>query len=133
MQDPDDPEALVASDDALFRWDGTFVDSPSLRGDWRVVGWVGGIEGFDPANPGDTRHAWLKSVSLGADGKTDSGRLFWIDDTLMDLDRGHALTMTLKTIEGTEYLFVEAGGFPGPDPRYGAAAWKTPLMVMKRR
>jgi hypothetical protein len=46
----------------------------------------------------------------------------------MDLNRYQALKMTPKTIGGSEYLFIEAGGFSDKNP----AGWKSPLIVMKR-
>jgi hypothetical protein len=47
---------------------------------------------------------------------------------LIDIDRSQALKITPKTIGGTDYLFIEAGGFAPKKP----AAWQSPLMVMKR-
>ena len=48
---------------------------------------------------------------------------------LMDLSRYQALRMTLKPIGGTDYLFVEAGGFSDKNP----VEWQSPLIVMKRK
>jgi hypothetical protein len=36
--------------------------------------------------------------------------------------------MTLKSLGGTDYLFIEAGGFSANNP----VGWKTPLYVMTR-
>ena len=36
--------------------------------------------------------------------------------------------MNVKTIGGSDYLFIEAGGFSDKNP----AGWKCPLVVMKR-
>lgn len=46
----------------------------------------------------------------------------------MDLDRYPALKMVLKTIDGNDGLFTEAGGFSNRNP----PDWKPPLHVMKR-
>ena len=56
--------------------------------------------------------------------------MFWIwsGDTLMDLARNQALKMTLKTIEGGEVLFVEAGGFGTRNK----PAWKLNLYALQR-
>jgi len=36
--------------------------------------------------------------------------------------------MTVKRTDGSDYLFIEAGGFSTRDP----AAWRSPLYVMKQ-
>lgn len=71
--------------------------------------------------PADAKRAPIKAVTFKGGGLTDSG-------TLMDLDRYQALKMTVKTIGGTEFLFIEAGGFSDKNP----AGWESPLIVMKR-
>ncbi len=60
----------------------------------------------------------------------------WSGDTLMDLKRDYrgsaayeALKMVVKSIDGTDTLFVEAGGFSTKHP----AGWQSPWVVMKRR
>jgi len=52
----------------------------------------------------------------------------WTGDILMNLHNNQALKMTPKTIDGTEYLFIESGG---SHPRK-SHEWKCPLYVMKR-
>jgi hypothetical protein len=52
----------------------------------------------------------------------------------MELPRGskskpQALEMTVKKINGSEYLFVEVGGFNSRNP----VGWKSPYYVMKRK
>ena len=56
--------------------------------------------------------------------------IFWIwsGDTLMDLARNQALKMTLKTIDGSEILFIVAGGF-GTRNKPG---WKPNLYALQR-
>jgi len=46
----------------------------------------------------------------------------------MDLGRYQALKMMLKKIDGSDYLFIEAGGFSTNNP----VGWQPPLYVMKR-
>ncbi|MGB2820063.1 MAG: hypothetical protein WBF17_03720, partial [Phycisphaerae bacterium] len=53
----------------------------------------------------------------------------WSGDTLMDLERNQALKMTVKTVGGSDYLFIEAGGFSARNPK----GWQPPLYVMKRQ
>lgn len=52
----------------------------------------------------------------------------WSGDTLMNLERNEALKMIVKTIDGGDYLFIEAGGF---STRH-FVGWQPPLYVMKR-
>jgi len=47
----------------------------------------------------------------------------------MDLDRHQALRMTVKGISGSDYLFIEAGGFSEKNP----VGWRSPWYVMKRQ
>jgi hypothetical protein len=46
----------------------------------------------------------------------------------MHLNTNQALKMSVRTVDGVEYLFIEGGGFNtnnGP-------AWKSPMIVMKK-
>ena len=54
--------------------------------------------------------------------------LNWSGDTLMALNRYRVSRMTIKKIGGSDYLFVETGGFGTQNP----AGWKSPFYVMKR-
>jgi hypothetical protein len=127
-QDPENPELMAGADEAMYRHGGRQVDNAKLHGSWKAVAQVATIEEFDPANPVNGHHATIKTVTFNNDGTTDSDALFWSGDMLINIEKLEALKMTVKTIAGTEYLFVESGNFDG---RRGAN-WKTPLMVMKR-
>jgi hypothetical protein len=61
-------------------------------------------------------------------GMTGDGLWIWSGDTLMDLERYQVLKITVKSIGGNDYPFVEAGGFSDGNP----AGWKPPWYVMKR-
>lgn len=52
----------------------------------------------------------------------------WSGDILIDLERNQALKMIVKTIDGSDYLFIEAGGFAVKNK----LSWKTQWSVMKR-
>ena len=108
-QDPDDLE--LQSGDDRYHYDGKFTPNPKLPGSWTTVGLVPEIEAFDPEKPRDANRAQLKKLTFKDQGKTDDAFWIWSGDTLMDLDKNQALKMMLKTITGTDYLFVEAGGF----------------------
>jgi len=47
----------------------------------------------------------------------------------MNLHHNQAHKMTLKKLDGTDYLFVETGGF---HTKHGSE-WKSTLHVMKRK
>jgi len=87
------------------------------------------LDEFDPGKPANANRAPFKEITLKDGGLTDSEARTWSGDTLMDLDRYQALKMTLKTIAGSEYLFIEAGGFSSKNP----PGWQSPLMVMKQK
>lgn len=61
-------------------------------------------------------------------GKTDKTQWIWSGDTLVDILREQALKMTVKTIDGSDYLFIEAGAYSFKNPK----GWKSPLFVLKR-
>ena len=112
-----------------FHYDGKFVANPAIAGKWTLADVVKSIEEFQPAGKKvNAGRASLQSLNLNADGGSDSPLLLWSGDTLMDLNQRAALKITPKTIDGTDYLFVESGGF-GPK---NAVGWKTLLMVFKR-
>ena len=60
--------------------------------------------------------------------QTDKALWIWSGNTLMDLDRYQALKMTVRKIDGSDYLFIEAGGFSNRNP----AGWQSPWYVMQR-
>ena len=125
-QDPDNKELQTADD--RFHYDGKFIANPKLSGAWTTVAVVPAIDAFDPSKPADANKAPFGALTLKENGLTDKAVRIWSGDTLLDLDGYQALKMTLKTLGGGDYLFVEAGGFNDKKP----AGWKTPLIVMKR-
>lgn len=129
-QDKQDPNIKeLQTDHDKFRHDGKFVANPRLRGEWATVAVVPTTEAFNPAKPTDANLAPFKAITLKDGGLTDAATRLWSGDTLMDLGRFQALKMTLKTIDTTDYLFLESGGFSDKHP----AGWKSPLIVMKRQ
>jgi Family of unknown function (DUF6288) len=124
-----DPEiAELDPEDGKFRWDGKFVANPKVMGGWQVIGEVADIPVFDPAKPVKARNPAFSAMTFSADGATDNGAWVWSGDVLMDLTRYQALKMQIQEIGGTEYLFIEAGGF-GTRNKPG---WKSSLLVLKR-
>jgi hypothetical protein len=122
-RNPDDPEA------GKFKWDGKVAASPTLSGTWTALAQVATEADFVPAKqatpPGNLR---IKTLDLKNDGTTGDPLWLWSGNTLMDLELRQALNITPKKIDGTDYLFIEAGGFSDKNPK----GWKPPLIVMKR-
>jgi hypothetical protein len=147
-QDLQDPAKTVTDpDEGKFWYDGAFKSNAKLLGDWVRMGEVASVDDFKPGetlpplNAGNAgrygpKGLACKAISLKPGGATDSANRLWSDDTLMDLKRDYrgsaayeALKMVVKRIDGTDTLFVEAGGFSTKLP----ADWQSPWVVFKRR
>ena len=119
----------TGEDEDKYVWDGEFVPNAKIQGSWTQLGQVQTMDEFEP---GDRIHrdqrARYQEITFMDNGATDDGLVIWTDGMLLDLRKNEALKMAPRTINGMEYLFIEAGGFNtknGPD-------WKAPLYVMKR-
>ena len=125
-QDPDNLE--LQSGDDMFHYDGKFISDPKVPGSWTTIAVVPEIDSFNPAKPANASRAPVKDLTFKDTGRTDQMMWIWSGDLLMDLERNQALKMVLKTIAGSDYLFVEAGGFSARNQ----PGWKTQWFVMKR-
>ncbi len=127
-QDPEDREKSALA--RKFRWDGQFVANPEILGNWKVITQVAAMEEFDPAKKfGRARNPLFDAITFKEDGSTDDTTWIWSADILMDLNRYQALKITPKTLAGSLYLFVEAGGYSTrhkPD-------WKPKLLVLSQQ
>ncbi len=127
-QDPDNCEQQP--DDHKFRWDGTFAPYPGILGQWEVVGEVPDIAEFDPAEQlARARRPLFSSMTFKSGGATAEPLWIWSGNRLMDLTRYQVLTMRTKTLDDSEYLFVESGGFSTRNK----PEWKSAWLVMKHR
>ena len=126
-QNPDNKE--LQTEDDKFRWDGKFVPNPKALGAWTTIGAVKSIEDFTPEKKMNARRAGIKQITFKNKGLTGSPTLIWSGDTLMDLDRYEALKMKTKKVGGSDYLFIETGGFSTRKP----ADWHSPWQVMQRK
>jgi len=126
-QDPDNRE--LQPDEGKFRYDGKFIDNPKVLGTWRIIDQVKTIDEFTPGKKMDPGRAMFTEMAFKDKGMTGDGLWIWSGEALMDLERYQALKMTVKTIDGSDYLFVEAGGFSTRNP----LGWQPPWYVMKRQ
>jgi len=102
--------------------------NPKVLGTWTVIDQVETIDEFNPDKKMNPGRAPFKEMTFKDKGRTDEALWIWSGNTLMDLDRYQALKMTVKAIDGSDYLFIEAGGFSTRNP----VGWQSPLYVMKR-
>lgn len=124
--DPDDPEASMA--EAMYVWNGDVEPNPGVEGSWQAVARVEAIEGFDASARPNTRGVQMTAITINSDGSTHDPMMIWSGSKLLNLKKNEALTMTVKTIGGEQYLFIEEGGFKqerGPE-------WTSPLIVFKK-
>ncbi len=127
LQNPDNP--ATDPDEGKFRYDGTFVSNPKVTGTWTTVALVTSAADFDPKAKPKPDRSPIREISFNDDGSTNNSRWIWSAATLMDLESGVAHKITSQSIEGTDYLIIESGGFSAKNP----VGWQTQLMVMKRK
>jgi hypothetical protein len=125
-QDPD--KAELQTEDDMFHYHGRFVANPKVLGSWTIIDQVTSIGEFTPERKMNPGRPPFSEITFKDNGRTDKALWIWSGDTLMDLDRYQALKMTAKTIDGGEYLLIEAGGFSTRNP----AGWQSPLYVLQR-
>jgi len=126
LQNPLSDEA--STDAGIFRYDGKFTANPKVIGTWATVAQVNAIADFNPKAKPEPGRSPLKKIVFQDKGRTDSPDWIWSGDILMDLNGSQALRITPQSIDGADYLFIEAGGFNKKNP----PGWQTPLLVMKR-
>jgi hypothetical protein len=125
--DPDSDEE--PAEDLRYRYDGKFVSNPKLIGTWGAIATVDGIEAFDPGAKIPLVKPLFHEIELTSQGGTNSPRFIWSGEILMDLERLQALKMITRTLDGSDYLFVELGGFSHKNP----VDWKSQWMVMEKK
>ena len=119
---PEDPEA------GKFRFDGKFTANPEVTGTWTVVATVDKPADFDPAAKPNPGRSPFRQITIQPGGTTHDTRWIWSGSTLIDLDQNTAHKITSLSVDGSDTLFVEAGGFSPKNP----PGWKSQLMVLKR-
>jgi hypothetical protein len=126
LQNPDNPAA--DPQEGKFRYDGKFVTNPKVAGSWTAVAYVKSPAEFDPQAKPKPDRSPFREIILNNDGSSNNSRWIWSGTTLMDLESYAALKISPESIGGTDYLFIEAGGFGPKNP----AGWQPQLMVLKR-
>ncbi len=126
LQDPDAND--LNPEEGKYHWDGKFVANPKLNGAWKTIGTVTSPAEFDPAKPKEANRAPHQALNLKPDGSTDDPLVIWTGDTLMDLRKNEALAMRVESRQGSDYLFIESGGFQTKNGN----SWKSPWFVLKR-
>lgn len=125
-----EPDTNIAPDDGTFEWDGVFVPNSAVNGSWQVIGQVDSLEAFEAgAKLSSANKPRFQRMTFEEDGSTDSPLWFWSGNMLMDLDQFQALQIEAKTVDGKDYLLVEAGGF---DTKHGTA-WTPPWLVLEKQ
>jgi hypothetical protein len=127
LQNPQNPSE--DPDEGKFRFDGKFAANPKLHGSWTTVALVDSPAAFDPQSKPNPGRSPLRDITFKHDGSTQDLRWIWSGHTLMDLEQNVAMKITHQSIGGSDFLFIEAGGFNTKNP----VGWKTQLMALKRK
>jgi len=140
QQDQSSDVAEIVSDEGLYRFDGKFVADDKLLGSWQPIGKVAAIDAFEPGKEIDKALPRYRTITFKASGFTDTTVRYWSGDVLMEVPGGRstplALKMQMKTIDGADYLFIEAGGFTYYYERQTykqPRTWKSPWFVLKKK
>jgi hypothetical protein len=128
-------DATIASDEgeaaplAWYRFDGGCEPNLTVIGEWRAITLVPTIEAFDPkSKPADLKKAPFQKLVFKDGGTTENPNLVWSGERLIQMERSEALRTKPMSIDGVDFLFVEAGGFSEKNP----SAWTSPWVVLKR-
>ncbi|MCX6879432.1 MAG: DUF6288 domain-containing protein [Verrucomicrobia bacterium] len=98
------------------------------KSDKIVRGKVATVEEFTSSAQLRSNPLLPAKLTFAANGRTDDPLVYYTGDLLMHLNTNQALKMSMRTTDGVEYLFIEAGGFAANTP----PTWKPRLIVMKR-
>ncbi len=126
LQDTDNAE--LDPEQGKFRWDGKFVPNAKVVGAWTQLGEVATMEAFTPPAKLSSNAFLPAKLTFAGNGCTDDVLLNYTGDTLMHLNTNQALQMTIKNVDGSNYLFIEAGGFNTKN----GPGWKPSLVVFQR-
>jgi hypothetical protein len=126
LQDPNNME--LDPENGKYRWDGNFAPNEKVVGAWTQVGEVATPEAFVPTTTAHPGSFLPTKLTFATNGRTDDTLIYYTGNTLMHLNTNQALAISMRTIDGVDYLFVESGGFTAKN----GPAWKSPVIVFKR-
>jgi hypothetical protein len=126
LQNPDNME--LDPEEGKFRWDGTFAPNAKVAGTWTQIGEIATVEAFVPSAKLRTNPLLPAKLTFAANGRTDDPLLYYTGDLLLHLNTNESLKMSIKAIDGADYLFIESGGFAAKN----GPAWKPGFIVLKR-
>lgn len=126
LQNPENPPE--DPNEGKYKYDGKFVPNPKVFGAWKVLTQVAEIDAFNPAAKPNLSRIPFTSMQFNEDGSTQASRWIWSGGVLMDIEQSVAHKIMEKTIDGKDYLFVEAGGFSLKNP----VGWKCPILVLSK-
>jgi hypothetical protein len=136
QQDQDSDEGELSTEEGRFRFDGKFVANDKVQGTWKPIGQVAAVDDFKPGAEIDKAMPRYRSITFKEKGFTDLTTHYWSGDTLMELGKVTAtLKMKTKSIDGEDYLFIEAGGFTFYYERQHykhPRTWHSPWFVLKQ-
>jgi len=112
-----------------FQFDGMLMNNPVIQGRWQKVGTVANITDYEHGmRLRVNRNSRFYEITFLPDGRTDDFKMMYSGDLLLDLVSKQALQMSVKVLEDTEYLFMEAGGFSDEN----TGDWQTSYYVLRR-
>ena len=121
-------QASLDESDA-YRFDGSLIHNPSILGRWQKVGTVANISDYEHGvRLRVDRNARFYEIAFLPDGRTDDFKMMYSGDMLLDVVSKQAFKMSVKTLDDTEYLFIEAGGFSEEN----MGDWQTSYYVLRR-
>ncbi len=128
MQDPDDRDPDADPDRGKFRFNGRFEENLATVGTWEVIDQVNDPDEFQSPRENPEFESAYQSLTFHSRGGTHDPMWIWTDGKLMNLEESEALSIRARTVNGTQYLFVENGGFSEDHPR----GWFSPWNVLVR-
>ncbi len=112
-----------------YQYDGSLKNNPAIQGRWQKVGTVDNISDYEHGmRLRVNRNSRFYEIAFLPHGRTEDFKMMYSGDLLLDIISKQALKMSVKVLEDTEYLFVEAGGFSEEN----TGDWQTSYYVLRR-
>lgn len=127
-----DPDSNIDPDEHLHMWDGSFTENDAAVGSWRLVDEVQEMNDFVPGERQRSRRGWrpvLEEIELENATVTSDPLFVWTGNKLLHVEELEALRVQHATVDGQDYLFVEAGDFSQDRD----TDWTSPWLVFERQ